>query len=158
MYAKIINNEVTVYPFTINQLKQENPNTSFTNTIEMDHATLAEFNVYRVFPTQQPEFDVTMQKISESTPVFTNNQWQQAWVVVDLTDEEKQSLHDSKAAEVRAERNRLLIESDWTQYKDISDEVSNTWKPYRQALRDVTSQDGFPFNVTWPAKSNAVEI
>lgn len=53
-------------------------------------------------------------------------------------------------AVVRAKRNLLLSESDWTQGKDIPDSISSKWTTYRQALRDITSQEGFPNNVQWP--------
>lgn len=56
---------------------------------------------------------------------------------------------------VRAERNRLLQESDWTDTASaparLGEEVYQAWQDYRQALRDVTSQPGFPFDVAWPA-------
>ena len=56
--------------------------------------------------------------------------------------------------EIRAERNRLLAESDWTQGGDspLSDEQKSAWAAYRQALRDVPEQEGFPFDVIWPQK------
>lgn len=54
--------------------------------------------------------------------------------------------------EIRTERNRLIAESDWTQAKDIPDSVSAVWAAYRQALRDVPQQPGFPTNVTWPIR------
>lgn len=53
---------------------------------------------------------------------------------------------------VRLTRNQLLAETDWTQAKDVPDAVSAKWAPYRQALRDVPQQAGFPDNVTWPTK------
>jgi hypothetical protein len=57
------------------------------------------------------------------------------------------------ADEVRAERNRLLDESDWTQVIDAP--VDQTaWAVYRQALREVPQQAGFPQNVVWPTKPN----
>lgn len=56
------------------------------------------------------------------------------------------------AIEIREKRNRLLAESDWTQGKDISDVISGPWAIYRQALRDIPSQSGFPLNVQWPAQ------
>lgn len=52
----------------------------------------------------------------------------------------------------REERNRLLSESDWTQAKDVPDSVGTKWAPYRQALRDVPQQPGFPDNIQWPVK------
>jgi len=59
-----------------------------------------------------------------------------------------------KGNEVRAERNRLLAECDWTQLADVvlTDEVKAAWATYRQALRDITAQDGFPDSVTYPTK------
>lgn len=53
---------------------------------------------------------------------------------------------------VREERDALLVGSDWTQAKDVPDSVSAAWANYRQALRDVPQQAGFPTNVTWPQK------
>jgi hypothetical protein len=54
------------------------------------------------------------------------------------------------AADVRARRDALLAASDWTQGRDVSDAVAARWQPYRQALRDVTAQEGFPLEVAWP--------
>jgi hypothetical protein len=60
------------------------------------------------------------------------------------------------AAEVRAERNRLLAESDWTQLADaraaMGEAKAAEWDAYRQALRDIPEQEGFPENVVWPDK------
>lgn len=52
---------------------------------------------------------------------------------------------------VRTERNALLAASDWTQVEDVSVDKA-AWATYRQALRDVTTQDGFPDTVVWPVK------
>ena len=54
--------------------------------------------------------------------------------------------------EHRLVRNGLLKECDWTQNRDVSESVSLLWQPYRQALRDITSQVGFPKNIEWPTK------
>ena len=50
----------------------------------------------------------------------------------------------------RAERDRRLTESDWTQLPDIPDATKLKWQAYRQALRDVTAQPGFPERIEWP--------
>ena len=54
--------------------------------------------------------------------------------------------------EARAERDRLLAETDWTQVLDapISAECREAFRLYRQALRDVPEQEGFPENIEWP--------
>jgi len=55
------------------------------------------------------------------------------------------------AAQVRAERDRLLADSDWTQVPDAPVDQA-AWATYRQALRDVPEQVGFPEDVVWPTK------
>lgn len=50
---------------------------------------------------------------------------------------------------VRAKRNQLLAQSDWTQLPDVPIATKEAWAVYRQALRDVTLQSD-PFNITWP--------
>jgi len=60
---------------------------------------------------------------------------------------------EAKANQVRAERDRLLTASDWTQVADAP-VVSLEWQPYRQALRDVPQQSGFPDSVEWPVPPN----
>jgi hypothetical protein len=53
------------------------------------------------------------------------------------------------ADEIRAQRNALLAASDWTQVADAP--VDQTaWAAYRQALRDIPDQAGFPASVEWP--------
>lgn len=62
-----------------------------------------------------------------------------------------QPTSDQLAASARAKRNDLLAASDWTQVIDAPVDQA-VWATYRQALRDITSQTGFPYNVTWPVK------
>jgi hypothetical protein len=58
---------------------------------------------------------------------------------------------DQQAKTVRSSRNQLLNSSDWTQISDSSaDKVA--WTIYRQALRDITTQSGFPWTITWPVE------
>jgi hypothetical protein len=52
--------------------------------------------------------------------------------------------------QVRAIRDALIAKTDWTQSPDVPDAVREKWLPYRQALRDVSSQPGFPLDVVWP--------
>ena len=66
---------------------------------------------------------------------------------------------DEQAKSVRAERDRLLAECDWVTLKAVDASNDNlgiqlpqVWMTYRQALRDITAQDGFPWNVVWPTK------
>lgn len=55
------------------------------------------------------------------------------------------------AEEIRSDRDAKLLQSDWTQTEDAP--VDKTaWKIYRQALRDITAQPGFPEAVIWPQR------
>lgn len=56
------------------------------------------------------------------------------------------------AKEVRAKRDKLLNETDWTQMADtaLSEDKKEAYRIYRQALRDVPEQEGFPYDVSWP--------
>ena len=62
---------------------------------------------------------------------------------------------DAEAATaVRAERDKLLASCDWMAIKafEAGSTLSAEWATYRQALRDVTAQEGFPLDVTYPDK------
>jgi hypothetical protein len=55
-----------------------------------------------------------------------------------------------KAVKVREQRNEKLAATDWTQAADVPQAVKDSYAPYRQALRDVPSQSGFPNEIVWP--------
>ena len=57
---------------------------------------------------------------------------------------------DRTAKEVRQKRNAILKSSDWRASSDLT--MSDEWRTYRQALRDITSQEGFPNDITWPTE------
>jgi hypothetical protein len=57
-----------------------------------------------------------------------------------------------KAAEVRAERNAKLDATDKTQAVDTPQAIKDKYAPYRQNLRDVPAQSGFPNTVVWPTQ------
>jgi len=59
-----------------------------------------------------------------------------------------------QAKSVRASRDTLLAECDWVAIKafETGSSVSAQWATYRQALRDVPAQAGFPWTITYPVK------
>lgn len=67
------------------------------------------------------------------------------------SQEEIQAQEDASKEFIRSKRNALLSSSDWTQAADAP--VDRTaWATYRQELRDITAQAGFPTEVIWPTK------
>jgi hypothetical protein len=71
--------------------------------------------------------------------------------------ETKQWMPDPTAAQisVRAQRDQLLASSDWTQLPDVPLETKQAWAAYRQELRDIPAQSGYPFNIVWPTPPTA---
>jgi len=67
-----------------------------------------------------------------------------------MTADELKSRVDTQWAVIRSQRNQMLKDTDWTQVEDSPVDKA-VWATYRQALRDITTQDD-PFNVTWPAE------
>ena len=91
--------------------------------------------------------------VETAPPTITDKQlakWDGAdWVVEDTPvvelDPEPEPL--SEAETVRAKRDALLAASD---HMALADRITNEWRVYRQSLRDVPAQSGFPNTVSWP--------
>ena len=75
--------------------------------------------------------------------------WYTKYSVADMDDEAKAAKDTEQAKSVRDQRNTKLAESDWTQVADAPVD-KQAWATYRQALRDITAQEGFPWTITWP--------
>lgn len=79
---------------------------------------------------------------------------------VEMTQEEiaeflawsEQNVKNSRIEVARDTRNALLAATDWAQAADVPQATKDKWAPYRQALRDVPQQPGFPENIQWPVK------
>lgn len=101
----------------------------------------------------QQRFD--LEPTEENYAVFVKpfvDQWQ---AKNDEMEAEKAEQSDEiAAAAVREKRDKLIAETDYLLMPDypISAENLESIKAYRQALRDVPQQDGFPLSVTWPEK------
>lgn len=78
-----------------------------------------------------------------------NGKWYKKYSVADMDDEAKAALDAQQAASQRTERNRRIAECDWTQLPD-SPVDKTAWATYRQSLRDLTKQSGFPWDIEWP--------
>ena len=78
---------------------------------------------------------------------MTSIDWTQMKTAEQLEGERLEQL----AAQARSERDALLKISDWTQVPDAPVDQS-AWAEYRQKLRDVPQQAGFPTDINWPTK------
>jgi hypothetical protein len=80
-----------------------------------------------------------------------DGKWFTKYSVSDLDADGIAAKDAEQAKSVREQRNRLIAECDWTQVADSPVDKA-AWATYRQALRDLTLQAGFPFDVTYPTK------
>lgn len=148
MYIKV-SGSVTTYPYTIQQLKSDNPNISFPNILT--DSVLNEFNVYSVIQVENGG-DYTKDYV-EGTPTQSGSVYVQNWIESDASSEDIETRKNEKWQEVRDIRDNLLTQSDWTQFQDspITGSLLTDWQTYRQGLRDITSQEN-PYSLTWPTK------
>jgi hypothetical protein len=95
-----------------------------------------------------------------------NSNWVQKWIERDMfsdttedgvttTKAEHEAAYQARldaeaAANVRSQRDQKLADTDWMGLSDVT--MSAEWATYRQSLRDITAQDGFPHSVTWPTE------
>lgn len=146
MYVKVANDVVEKFPYSLAELKKEIIAIPARPTDEF----LARFGVYAVVVKEIPTYQKNQTAVQDTTPTLENGVWYVGWTVRDYTPEETQEISEA----FRQERNLLLKECDWTHVTDssLSDAEKTSWAAYRQALRDVTEQPGFPFDFTWPTK------
>lgn len=150
MYAKLLDNEVYIYPYSIKELKLDNPNTSFPDNLSSED--LLYFDTVVVERTEQP-FATLTTSVTEGLPVNDNGVWKQTWTVSMVSPEEIQARTEKQSVFVREQRNNLLSQTDWTQVADAPVD-KQAWASYRQELRDITSQTSFPFAILWPVAPN----
>lgn len=120
-----------------------------------------------VLAAPKPETTGYTQAVRNGATQDANGNWVQAWAVVDMftdyTDDEGvthtkaeqeaeyQARLDAEAADgVRTSRDAKLAETDWMALTDVT--MPTEIAVYRQTLRDITDQDGFPHTITWPTK------
>jgi len=148
MFVKITNGVVDQFPYTVGQLRKDNPNTSFPKEVP-DHI-LKSFGVFPVEHEIAPSFDHKTQRVETAAfPTLVSGHWVLSKTVVDKTPEQYEADKASAASSVRSERNKKIASSDWTQLADAPVDKA-VWATYRQALRDIPEQAGFPWNVQWP--------
>lgn len=146
MFVKTTNGNLSKFPYTLGELRRDNPQTSFPKTIS--DSTLAEYGVYRVTEVDAPQFDSKTHRVVKGVE-NVDGEWTVTWTT--------QQLPEDRAAEnVRGHRNGLLKETDWAVLQDspLTDAQTADWVIYRQALRDITDHANFPYLEAddWPIK------
>jgi len=154
---------------TQGEVRRMHSNTSLPRV--WDSNVCSALGIDPVFETPKPETTGYTQAIRNGVTQDANGNWVQAWTVVSMfseyTDDEgvvhtvaeqeaayQARLDEEAAKSVRAQRDAQLAESDWMVIRSAETGVAldSNWATYRQALRDITAQAGFPHSVTWPDK------
>lgn len=124
------------------------PNTSFPQ--QLSEALINDLGGDVVF--EGPQAQPTRYQFAYLNGVWqVNGKWFTKYSVADMDAEAQTALNTTQAEAVRKQRNEKLAESDWTQVEDAPVDKA-AWATYRQALRDVAEQVGFPWTIEWPVK------
>jgi len=149
MFAKITNGVAERFPYSVGDLRRDHPNTSFPKNIPT--ATMTEYGMVPVTQITAPEHDPLTHGVAYGPlPVLQNGSWVLVPTVVELLPEVISARHAIEVDRARTQRNELLAATDWTALSDTT--MSPEMAVYRQALRDITLQSGFPHDVSWPTK------
>ena len=143
MHLKLTNG--TPAKYTLGQLRRDNPQTSFPKLIP--DGLLESYDVYPYTRPIAPEYDNLSHRLTEGAFEQVDGAWVLPYVV------EQQPLEQAER-NIRSRRDGLLQETDWIVIKSYErgQHIPAEWELYRQALRDITEQAGFPYEVTWPTK------
>lgn len=151
MYILVKNGSIVSDSYSLNKLRQDNPDVSFPVVITSE--ILQEFGVF--YLEDNPPTNVDPYRSVRKTDItFTSTgEWVQNYEVVPATEQEIKTRTVSESETVRLNRDKLLTKSDWVVIKALenSQPLSFDWAEYRQQLRDITAQPGFPFNIQWPS-------
>jgi hypothetical protein len=141
-----------------NEFRAQHPNTSFPP--QLSESLLNEFGADVILEGPQATGGDVYQYSQRNGVEQVDGKWYTKYVLGPIfTDGEttaaeqeatyKTRKDNEQAASVRNQRSELLSKCDWTQVADVP--VDKTlWAVYRQALRDIPAQTGFPWNVQWP--------
>ena len=122
------------------------PNTSMPQ--QLSEELLNEFGADVVF--EGPQAQPTRYQVSFADGVEQiDGKWFTKWSVADMDAEAITAKDAEQATSMRKQRDEKLAECDWTQVADAPVDKA-VWATYRQALRDITTQEGFPWTITWP--------
>jgi hypothetical protein len=127
------------------------PNTSFPS--QWTSALVEELGLDPVFETPTPTTTIYQTAYKDGVEQV-DGKWVWKWSVSEMDDEAKAAKDAEAAKNVRSSRDAKLAECDWVVIKSVETGVALAadWAAYRQALRDLPTQAGFPHNITWPSK------
>lgn len=148
MFVKVKNGIATQY--TIGQLRRDNPNVVFPRTIS--EKTLRNFSVFKAVK-EKVSFNEETQYVVDGPVVLEGGKYVIKQVIKPYSAEQLEERRQEKVQLVLATRDAELSYSDWMVIREQETGIAmpSEWKDYRQALRDITEVEGFPY-VEFPVK------
>lgn len=138
-------NEVVKYPLSLEHLIRVGKLTSQEYTA----ADLTAAGIVEVVAINEAPVESASEKILQ--PVLqSDGTWKESWSDTETSETRKATNTYNKSQSVKRARDYLLSISDWTQMPDVTLTNKAAWATYRQALRDITNQASYPWNLTWP--------
>lgn len=136
MHALVVNGTVETYPYSIGQLRKDNPQTSFPKNPSDD--LLASFNVLPVARTERPDYSPITHDLREGSPELVDGVWTQVWIVEAAAPDEVLRRRAERHEQIRVQRaNAFRDEADPLFLKAQRDEADLTeWKAKVQEIRD----------------------
>ncbi len=136
--------------FDVEPTQWDENNYCYARKLDSERAQL--FGVSKLQVVTPPYYNPATQRRIECDAVLVNGVWTQVYAVEQLTGEEVAVAYAETATRIREERDRYLARTDWWVSKttEVGDILSTDKRSYRQSLRDITGQAGFPWEVVWP--------
>ena len=151
MFVKTTNGQIDKYPYTVGDLRRDNPNTSFPKQVPAE--MMASYGMYPVGYEAAPDYDPMTHRLQRSDmPVLKDDAWVLTKTVVALTAEQIADRDAGKAKEMRGLRDSKLAATDYLALSDQT--LTAEMATYRQALRDITAHANWPHlaDADWPVK------
>jgi hypothetical protein len=128
------------------------PNTSFPS--QWTPALVEELGLDQIFESPTPTTTRYQAAFKDGVEQDAQGRWLWKWSISEMDDDAKAAKDAEQAKAVRATRDGKLAECDWVVIKnlELNQNIPGVWEVYRQGLRDVPAQAGFPYDITWPEK------
>ena len=142
MRQKTLSSERPAHPFEVENIRNGYCTVLFfTNIEELTDEEGNTYYEYDLYALDKVNYRDTLESTLEDN--------YEEWLNMAIDDD-----YETVAKEVRSKRDKLLNETDWTQMTDtaLSAQKQEEYRIYRQALRDVPEQEGFPYEIEWPLK------
>lgn len=146
MYIKVISESEQIFPYDLKNLKKDNPDTIFP--VHLTERFLESIGIFKVREIKPSTINYLTEKLLiTKNPVKTEKGWEINYTKVLLSEEEKNEQKYLETRRLLVKRNIALKNTDWYVIRklEIGMDIPSEILSYRQALRDITLAENFPY-------------